>query len=1065
MNTVKTRKRRRELEKYSTNNSNSNSNSRTLSLDRGKRVHIPRNNEDIEDKFLSYSTNLYDNYIISESNNSNRDVIANLGEVYLLYTNNKAIVTSIINKYEGRPNNDINIPIKTTIKLIKMVDYYLNNMIEAPISRDNKIAYNIAKQYYKLILLGDISEDLEALMEEFDMNDVEEFESASALLNLSKPFEADTVSSNINMAVSPVRVVGPGEKRCADVFCTPDKKEYLESILKMADTYHDFWGSRGSDAVSRTGKLTQKRITAYLYYLLTNTIANFASKYKNTSSIIPRLQQVKQLIFDKRSIFSSDGFKELVEVYRAPKKGIIEKTKLLTPDITPYNNTRILDNNYRLKPITNDLFNILTGVPNAITLSNLEPETAYNVMCLPAPLIQKNGTKSSYKAMIPNLFKGDVTFDGGDTPSHNIFIICDAGPGLFGKSGTYPGSRLTNVITQCTVADSANTPVTFYGDSTGVSNNPLVELNTSEVDKTQYCFIPTEPNLFISDSNIFTKENTLIGYNDKGVTFNKLYDIELNIKIGDTPHSFAFGPQMNGSIVTQGPSAALLSAYFILANLKNELDRPAGGAGASIEHNFFNEASIAQIQATIHNYIMGKRPQILQLGDMWNVDGLNPGLFLDIKRGGDRDQVITASILKDMLDENNAKIREIPELIPSKVVFCTGDLLCATIAVRKGLATVYQRGNIMEYWPENTKMCYSRENATTTTAAAMKLNGGGEETPAITIIDFIGDCMSIAVHSKRSKISSLYPEVSSLCSLYILKNQIDRFYKTVSPKTQELLTKVKNVESYADFKLKNAFDAFKHTTKINTGFITLKDILTKDRAIIISKVNQKLEELEKSLQINYQTQQEIKNSILNDSKTDKYTITTLRTLISDKYDTDPSFIKSLSVPLHKQIYTYLKNIIFLDSSIDKNHNPYSSAIISLSLLNDFVNNNINTGVSVVSKMIYGQTPIKYIPKPLTNTTLGEYSILFKNIYENSKGKGDFMGVSSSLSKNITQSRQLNKFKKSGLHVKKFVPAIPLSYQQPGLVAATAGGKRRINRTHKRNRKQKRSIYTHRRNRK
>lgn len=1073
------KRRDRPVSKYG-NNSNSN-----LDLSksvREKRPRIVMNDRDIEDIFLSYSNNLYESYVKNENNKSNNSISTNyLDGVYSLYRENKDVITSILDKYEKRQNSVTSQSIKFTIKLIKMVDYYLENMKNTPKSRNEKIAYDIAKQYFRLPQLGEIIDELNELMEEFDMDDFEQFEYASALLSLSKPVETNNISKNTSMLLAPIRrpvgIVAPGEKRCINGFCNPEEQEYLESILKMADTYHDFWGSRGSESVSRSSKLTQKRITAYLYYLLTNTIASFASKYKNTSSILLRLQKVKQLIFDKRSIFSSDGFKELVDTYTPSKKSTPDKTKLLTSDITLYENNRPLDNNYRLKPITNDLFNMLTGVPNIITLSNLEPDTAYNVMCLPSPLTQKNGTKSSYKAMLPNLFKGEVTFTG-DTPSHNIYIISDAGPGLFGKAGTYPGSRLANVITQCTVADSANTPVTFYGDIWGVSGNQLRSFNTSEVERTQYCFISnnkdhvTSHNVFISDSNLFTTDNTVISYDDRGLSFNKSYNIDLNIKIGDRIiESFPFGSQENGSIVTQGPSAALLSAYFMLANLKNELNRPAGGAGTSAEYDFFNETSIIQIQTTINNYIFGKRPQILQLGELWNIDELNPGLFLDIKRGGDRDQVVTASIFKNVQDERNTKIKDIPGFIPSKLVFCTGDLLCATIAVRKGLATVYQRGNIMEYWPENAKMCY---NEAPSVAEATTSSGGGDEMPVITIIDFIGDCMSIAVNSKRSKISTLYPEMSLLCSLYILKNQIDRFYKIVPVKSQELLTKVKDVESYADFKLKNAFDAFKNTTKINTSFITLKDILTKDRTIIISKVNQKLEELESSLRINYQTQPETRNSILNDLKTDKYTITTLRTLIKEKYDSDPSFSKSLSTLLHKQIYNYLKNIIFSDNLIDTHHNPYSSAIVSLSLLNDFVNNNVNTNVSVVSKIIYGQAPVKYIPKQLTEATLGEYSMLFKNIYENSKSKGDFMGViPSSLAiktnintrKNIKQSRQLNTVKKSDLQIKKFIPSIPTIYQPPGLVAATAGGKRRINMTHRRNRKYKHGLYTHHRNRK
>ena len=72
---------------------------------------------------------------------------------------------------------------------------------------------------------------------------------------------------------------------------------------------------------------------------------------------------------------------------------------------------------------------------------------------------------------------------------------------------------------------------------------------------------------------------------------------------------------------------------------------------------------------------------------------LPPELWFDIKRGGDRDQVMAAYQLSLLRNLNG-------DLKYPYLVFLTGDLLCATIAVKKGLATIFQPATDLRYWPK-----------------------------------------------------------------------------------------------------------------------------------------------------------------------------------------------------------------------------------------------------------------------------------------------------------------------------------------------------------------------------
>jgi hypothetical protein len=70
-----------------------------------------------------------------------------------------------------------------------------------------------------------------------------------------------------------------------------------------------------------------------------------------------------------------------------------------------------------------------------------------------------------------------------------------------------------------------------------------------------------------------------------------------------------------------------------------------------------------------------------------------PELWFDIKRGGDRDQVMAAYQLSLLTNQDGSP--KYPYL-----VFVTGDRLCGAIAVKKGLATILLAAGEIRYWPK-----------------------------------------------------------------------------------------------------------------------------------------------------------------------------------------------------------------------------------------------------------------------------------------------------------------------------------------------------------------------------
>lgn len=511
---------------------------------------------------------------------------------------------------------------------------------------------------------------------------------------------------------------------------------YRDMLLKIIDTYHDFWSGAGENPLGGnttvgTDSLTLK-MKSQLKKYITDTCANYIyNKFTNGNYDISKTHNGSIPI----------NLKHIGNL----------TSNLLRIIGTPNNNIRSVELFEKLvKSITKRFFNKLIGKnmvgDNWFDINVIEKSTIYGIMCIPEPAEIsgkiKNTRPNIYADIISNIFSSPVSVNYDNTPNEDIYYICDAGSGPFGLLGNFDGSRLRQIITQCTVGDSANTEKIIRGDT-----------SIPENERSIYEFVQTqEDGRFKSDSNTFTESEYNINgtyrdgyniyYNDNGFSLDDPYAISLQItfprsaSILDTENTreFKFGyNEVLGRQFTQGPSASLLSAYFFKASNR-------------IRRTGIDDVILNKIETAINNRKGGS----LELGNLADIYPVNPALFFDIKRGGDRDQVIATYYLRS----------KYPRLI-----FCTGDELCATIAVRLGLPTIYQtKAGIVKYWKEGVGIVAeidppvrpigSVEMSEESMAVRPNttISGGGHVGSYVNIIHFIQNIAAHAAFSARSNI-------------------------------------------------------------------------------------------------------------------------------------------------------------------------------------------------------------------------------------------------------------------------------------------------------------------------
>ena len=300
------------------------------------------------------------------------------------------------------------------------------------------------------------------------------------------------------------------------------------------------------------------------------------------------------------------------------------------------------------------------------------------------------------------------------------------------RAATPIGPFVKEIATPQTSADSAKAnpiPSTIPGDVYPI----MYEFVTRGQQAVHPHPFPNPPGynlaadkLFYSDANLYTHGRYEIRYEKD--EWSPITGLGFDYVIGDIQAAANLRYKVKFGITdgegktynTGGPSAALLAACC----LKSMLDVGEPAAGAVIPqvgtHDAYNKELnrlLGPINRTAIKDIMTPLLSTVGTGMFSNdrnifhpylhFEGndpagqfheLPPELWLDIKRAGDRDQVMAAYELSQQTNLDGSP--KYPYL-----VFVTGDELCGTIAVKKGLATIYQSTDVnqvptIRYWPK-----------------------------------------------------------------------------------------------------------------------------------------------------------------------------------------------------------------------------------------------------------------------------------------------------------------------------------------------------------------------------
>uniref|UniRef100_A0A6C0DVU9 Uncharacterized protein n=1 Tax=viral metagenome TaxID=1070528 RepID=A0A6C0DVU9_9ZZZZ len=413
---------------------------------------------------------------------------------------------------------------------------------------------------------------------------------------------------------------------------TPHPPNALEILLDM-DSFHDFWSGRG--------------LSVRLTEILKNGLLRGTINYLGIPGIA--LPQPYFLVPIGK------GMTAQYPIILEYADHIVSQF----PD--PFNKIRIAD----VEKTTAKAFGIpidpsVNGSTGMYDLTGIENTPAKNL----------ERVQAAYFELTPEDLKGNndkfANIVRVALGVHNeldyVHILCDAGFGEMEKvgqkaklQGDSSPHRLRCIITPQVIGDSALT------STSSLNKEPIIYCAPETVASSQ---------TFNSDSNVFTKDEYSVSYKDDGMCENIPTNFSLIIKSreGRELVNKNFGTE-NWS---QGPSAELLANCFVLRYLQNN-------PGLVPDQEAQKDAAVKGIEKFYKKAVEGiKKTPKDGMVDIWgqlekhNVD---PYLFLDLKRGGDRDQMVAALIASK---------------IYNNLIFCTGDLLCAVAAFINGLATVYQ---------------------------------------------------------------------------------------------------------------------------------------------------------------------------------------------------------------------------------------------------------------------------------------------------------------------------------------------------------------------------------------
>jgi len=340
------------------------------------------------------------------------------------------------------------------------------------------------------------------------------------------------------------------------------------------------------------------------------------------------------------------------------------------------------------------------------------------------------------------------------TNKHRIYMVCDAGSATYGKLAasvrppyTGPGAKANQK------AWDTNNPG-LKGPSLTELYLPLSTADSASshpYEDHEFVFVASDkaanPDVFISDANLYTSDIYEIRYERHkwhkatGLGFRlviirknprkELFALEYGVLgKGQSPFVKATVSTKDPPYIYngQGPSAALLSGCILLRALNTVPQGalantyiPGVAAGGDVKPAYKDipEEKLNDTHGRIRAKVTDQpRKEIVtelaklmikdngfsplsttaKMVDPYHLLGerfgeFPPELWLDIKRGGDRDQVKALHILSQQRDVSD-------NLVYPFIHFVTGDLLAAKMAVELGLAVIYLAGKVIRYWPK-----------------------------------------------------------------------------------------------------------------------------------------------------------------------------------------------------------------------------------------------------------------------------------------------------------------------------------------------------------------------------
>lgn len=678
----------------------------------------------------------------------------------------------------------------------------------------------------------------------------------------------------------------------------------------------------------------------------------------------PRLTAILNLGLLEATIATTKiGFSTLPKVAYTP----VEGARAIIAQYPDYNN------------LANQLFAVMSPT-NKILVANIE-ETTAKAYLTPPPTFDLDVEDKDLKDGNNDLFNKVVQTVIGPSyvEADDIHILCDAGFGNIAKLGK-KSDRLRGIITPQVIGDSANTSLKPIGSKSNIFFAPENDSSYS--------------NYFISDSNTFTKNNGYtVFYQNLGLNDNNPYNFTLGIIHNGTPIETKFSPKTN-----TGPSAALLGGCYVAKRLST----------GTQEEQVYDQT---KVYPDLLRRLAGSGGKSFRatsnIVDIWSAfkDVPDPNIFIDLKRGGDRDQVMAAVIASSKF--NN-------------VIFCTGDLLCAVTAIRMGLPTILQlprtsgRKAKITGWAKGVgQVGGSKKNI---------YHGGGEydkteeelliEETNLTVEDMLRDAAAQAAAFIKTTISNEYPAVNQLCVITNVVHEINillqKLSKMSSKQLEEILQNFKifepvnlainnynlSLKSYTN-KASVPSEVLPITQVVGRGdklryIVSIQEIQTQTQAYIadftkryLDKANQLLTPAEIGKQTVLRQQLLTYNSQpINED---------IMSFLTDKYGGNKFPVGSNERNLYSAIETllfpynsdgkikegYFNEAITRQKMIDKN--LFVVGLITLTLINDMIDLAINNKTSVATSILYGVNYDISNVLPLNDVTINYYVRLLESI--------------------------------------------------------------------------------------